>query len=312
MKKILAVVMTALTITGSALAREIITIKSPYSPSHSGTPAMFRIIDEANRSQDRYRFILEFKPGGEQIIAVKNMDESPTNSLAIVAPKYVEHLASKKLNRDDYVPVYALGDACWAVITNVGDETQGVASLRGTKELVVGGVGFGNAAHLTALQLAEKYQFQVLYVPFKSNFDALILMAGDGSVNMVLDRVSSYQQFKAKNPNLKMLAMSCPTRHPDAPSVRTLKEQGIQAPYVFNIVVANRAMPDARRQELSAILEKATQTVGQKTIQQLSDMHPPVFNNQSVTVYYQESLALVDTLLARHKNKIDQGIAGKQ
>jgi len=287
----------------SAHSAETISILSPYSANHSGSSAMFKIIDEANRQQRRYNFILEFKPGGEQIIAIKQMDEQPQNRLAVIAPKYVEHLSSGKLNKDQYEPVWALGDACWVVITNVGDERKGVASLRGQKELVVGGVGLGNAAHLTALQLGEKYGFQVRYIPFKSNFDALLLMAADGSVNMVLERVSNYAQMKIKNPNLKMLAMSCPQRHPLAPNVQTLLEQGIVAPYVFNIVIANQSMPATRQDELGKILTQATQTVGLAEIQKSSDMRPPQFDKLPTVMYYDKSIMLVDRLLKKYQSQ---------
>ena len=292
------------TISLSAYSAETITIASPYAANHSGTAAMYRILDQANRDQNRYNFILEFKPGGEQLIAVKYMDEQPQSRLAIVAPKFVENIASGRLNQPDYDPVWALGDACWAVITNVGDERRGVASLKGQQELVVGGVGFGNSAHLTALQLAQQYGFEVKYVPFRSNFDALVLMTADGSVNMVLERVSNYEQMKQKNPKLKMLAISCPQRHPQAPQVKTLVEQGITAPYVFNIVVANRNMPVIKQETISQILTKATQVIGSKEIQKLSDMRPPQFDNVPTTMYYNKSLLLSEQLLKKYHSQI--------
>lgn len=289
---------------------EVIAIQSPYSASHSGTSALFKIIDQANLLQSKYRFILEFKPGGEQIIAVKQLDDRPNDRLAIVAPKFVEHIESKKLNADDYVPVHALGDACWAVISNLGNSSQGLSSLQGVKEVVVGGVGFGNAAHLTALQIAEKFQFNVRYIPFKSNFDALVLMASDNSVNMVIERVASFNQLKDKNPNIKILAMSCPTRHPDVPNVKTLKEQGVLAPYVFNILVAHQHMNTNRRRELDQILTQATHIVGSAEIQKLSDMRPPQFDNVSVTKYTNDSLGLVRLLLNKHQAAVQQAIQG--
>jgi len=295
-----------LTLTSTAWASETISILSPYSANHSGTPAMYKIINAANKSQSRYNFILEFKPGGEQIIAVRALDENTNNRLAIIAPKFVEHTESGKLKFDDYVPVHALGDACWAVIANVGNERQGVASLRGQKEIVVGGVGFGNAAHLTSLQLAEKFGFKVRYVPFKANYDALVLMAGDNSINMVVDRVTSYRQFRDRNSNIKLLGMSCLSRHPDEPKIKTLAEQGITAPFVFNITVAHKNMDASRRAELGKILQDVTRSIGRTEIQQLSDMTPPVFDNVDINLYYNNSVELVRTLLNKHKHHINQ------
>lgn len=301
MKNVFLIILACVATT--VLAVETITIVSPYSASHSGTPAMFRIVEEANRSQNKYNFIMDFKPGGEQIIAVNHMDAQPQSRLAIIAPKFVEHTRSGRLTRNNYVPVHALGDACWAIITNTGNMNQGVSSLRGQKELTVGGVGIGNAAHITALELGEQFNFPVRYIPFKSNFDALILLVSDQGINLVVERVASYKQYQEKNSNITVLGMSCPSRHPDLPQVKTLLEQGINAPYVFNITIANRAMADAKREELSAILNIATLKVGEKEIQKLSDMNPPIFRQQSTEDYYNKRVDFMEKLIKKHESK---------
>lgn len=276
----------------SAFASETVKIYSPYSPTHSGTPAMFRVIEEANKSQNIYKFVLEFKPGGNQIIALKAMDE---NSLGIIAPAFVENVASGKLDENDYIPIHTIGDACWAVITN--------GSIKGIKEVTVGGVGFGNAAHLTALALGEKYGFDVRYIVFKSNNDALVNMAGNNGVIMVVDRYESYENMKIKNPNLQALAASCPTRLPQAPNVKTLKELGIVAPLVFNITVAHKSMDPVRRKALSIILNDAQQRVGSEEIFKISGMKLP---KESPTEFYNNSVATVRNLQKKYRAQIEQ------
>ena len=293
MKLLLAFILSLFALSSNAT--ELIKIYSPYSPGHSGTPALHKIIDEANKSQNIYRFIVEFKPGGNQIIAVRAID--PENSLAIIAPAYVENIASGKLNESDYVPVYAFGDACWAVVTN--------KPLKGAKEFAVGGVGFGNAAHLTALALGEKYGFKVRYIVFKSNNDALINMAGDNGVEFVVDKYEGYQSLKTKNPKLNMVAASCPTRLPQEPKIKTLKEQGIDAPYIFNIAVAHKDMTSARRTAIGNILNDATRKVGEAEIFNLSAMRPPVFDNISAEDFYKKSVKLVKDLQLKYKTEID-------
>lgn len=291
-----------------SFAQEIITIYSPYSPSHSGTPAMLRILEKANNSQNNFNFRLEFKPGGEQILAIKEMDKSPENSLAIIAPKYVEHTVSGKLDRKNYVPVHALGDACWAVISNLGDESLGLSSLKGNSEIVVGGVGFGNAAHLTGLQLGEKFDFKVRYIVFKSNFDALLLMASNGSINLVLERPVNYENLKTKSPNLKLLGLSCPTNDNRYPNIKTIKEQGVITPFVFNITVSNKAMTENKRNEISKILNEATISIGKEEIKRLSDMIPPIFSNIDIGDYYQNTVSLLERLISHHRESISKSI----
>ncbi len=284
--------LSALFICSSAFATDTVKIYSPYSPSHSGTPAMFRIVDEANKAQSIYKFVLEFKPGGNQIIALKSMDE---NSLAIIAPAFVENVASGKLEESDYIPIHTLGDACWAVITN--------GSLRGVKEVTVGGVGFGNAAHLTSLALGEKYGFSVRYIVFKSNNDALINMAGNNGVIMVVDRYEAYESMRNQNKNLQVLAASCPTRLPQAPDIKSLKELGIDAPLVFNTTVAHKSMDPVRRRAIAIILNDAQKRIGADEIFKLSGMKIP---NESADVFHQKSVDTVRKLQKKYRAQIEQ------
>jgi hypothetical protein len=283
-----------LVLCSSAFAGETIKIYSPYSPAHSATPALFRVIDEANSIQSTYKFAVEFKPGGNQIIAVKSLDQ---NSLAIIAPAYVENIESGKLIETDYVPIHAFGDACWAVITN--------KSLSGQSEFVVGGVGFGNASHLTALALGEKYKFDVLYIVFKSNNDALINMAGNNGIEFAIDKYESYAALKTKNSKMQMIAASCPSRLPQEPKIKTLKELGIDAPYIFNITVALRSMPERKRKEIATILNTATQNIGEREIFNLSAMKPPQFEGITIEDFYIQSIRQIRLLQTKYRDKIN-------
>ena len=294
MKKIVLVA-SLLLISLACSAAEIIKIYSPYSPGHSGTPALRRVLDEANNNQLVYKFILEFRPGGQQIIAVKSME--PENSLAVIAPAYVDHITTGKLDEKNYIPVYALGDACWAVIAN--------KPLQGQQEFVVGGVGFGNAAHLTALLLGERHGFSVRYVVFKSNNDALVNMAGNNGVEFVIDKYEAFEALQTKNSKMRMVAASCPVRLPQASNTPTLRELGLPAPYIFNIVIAHRNMPAARRGAIGLILDQATVKIGADEMFKLSAVRVPVFAGISADQFYQNSIKNVQLLQKKFKNQIE-------
>lgn len=279
---------------GITNATETIKIYSPYSPGHSATPALFKVVDEANAMQSIYKFVVEFKPGGNQVIAVKSLDE---NSIAIIAPAYIENVAAGRLVESDYKPVYAFGDACWAVVTN--------KPLAGQKEFVVGGVGFGNAAHLTALAIGEKYKFDVRYIVFRSNNDALVNMAGNNGIEFVIDKYEGYESLRNKNPKMQMIAASCPTRLPQEPKIKTLKEMGIDAPYIFNIAVAHHSMNEARRKAIGIILTKATNKIGEEEIFKLSAMRPPQFENIGIEEFYKKSTDQIKRLQSKYRKQIE-------
>jgi tripartite-type tricarboxylate transporter receptor subunit TctC len=282
---------------------ETIRIQTPYTASHSGTPAMLRIIETANRIQRDYMFLLEFKPGGNQVIAVRQMEQDPQTNLAIIAASYVENVEAGWIRPTDYVPVWSLGDACWTVMSTASANNT-VAGLRSAQEIIVGTVGVGNATHLTALLIGKQYGIPVKLVPFKSNFDAVVNMVGNNGVNFGIDTPEAFENFRGKNPQLRMLAVSCSSRLASYPGVRTLIEQGIPAPTVLNIVVARIEMPDTKRKRLAQILEQATTQIGQSEIERMSGFVPPQFYTVTAQEHFTKSTDLIRQLRIRFQKEI--------
>jgi tripartite-type tricarboxylate transporter receptor subunit TctC len=293
-------------INSAVAAPELIKIQTPYTASHSGTSAMLRIIDVANQIQKNYTFFLEFKPGGNQVIAVKQMDQDPQRNLAIIAASYVENVELGQIRPEDYTPVWSLGDACWTVMSTVSNGVAEIRGLQNAQEIVVGTVGFGNATHLTALQIGKKYNIPVRLVPFKSNFDAVVNMAGNNGVTLGIDTPEAFANFQPKNSKLRMLAVSCNQRLPEYPRVKTLREQGIVAPAVMNIIVANVAMPADKRKQLGQILEQATDQIGENEIRKSSGFIPPQFEKMSAQEHFVKSTELIGRLRNQFEKEIKQ------
>jgi tripartite-type tricarboxylate transporter receptor subunit TctC len=130
-------------------------------------------------------------------------------------------------------------------------------------------------------------------------------MVGNHGINMAIDKIEGYASFKPKNDKLQMLAVSCPTRMPAAPDVKTLREQGINAPMVFNIIVANKAMDDYKRTKIRAVLTLAAERMGPESFMKLSGMSPPQFNGVSADEFYIKSLTVFDSLLTKYEKAID-------
>lgn len=303
-KKLFALLLVVAT---AASARETITVVIPASPSQSSTPLTLKVIDKANELQTKYNFVPEFKPGANGVLAIKHMDTSPHNRVVGVAPAFVENARSGMINENDYVAISAGGDVCWAVITNVGDSQRGTASLEDLRgrEIVVGGTGFGNAAHITSLLLAEKYGFRVKYVVFKANFDAVVNMVGNNGVSMALESINTYNQFKDKQPKLQMLGFNCTVRSSQAPELKTLREQGINAPMIWNLTMANKSMDEERRREVGSVLEEATKSIGAREFADVAGLYPPVFRGVKPEEFAQRRIGLQKELVKRFEKEIE-------
>jgi tripartite-type tricarboxylate transporter receptor subunit TctC len=298
--------LTLLLLTTPIMAQEVITIYSPYSAGHGGNVAVQKVLERANVQQKKYMFIMELKPGAQGLIALTTMNEHPQSRLAIIHAAFVDNLEAELIKEDDYRPVHSIGDACWAVISSTATRSNDLSSLKGTGEITVGTVGFGNVTHLTAMVIAEKYGLSSRLIVFKSNYDAVVNMAGNNGINFGIERISVVKQFEKINPKIKAVAVSCPTRYATDPTLKTLKEQGIEVPSVFNIVMANHVMPEHKRIGIGKILDQATKSIGLAEIQQLSDMRSSVFDNVNVTEFYNQRIASIRYLRNKYRNEINQ------
>lgn len=289
-----------------ATAAETIAIKSPYAANHVGHAALYKIFEQANKSQNKYTFILELKPGDQGVVALKSMDQTPDSALTLIAAPFVENVIRGKLVDSDYVAVSSLGHACWFLTSTQGDEQRGLASLASSGAEIIGGApGIGSATHLTMLEISEKINRPIRYISFKSAAEANVLIAGNNQVNFGIMAYNELQNLKTVNPNLKPLAIHCTHRNPAMPNVATTREQGINSPYVFNTIMASKNMADAKRQELGFVLNQAILDVGQEQILKISDFLPPIFYRQSAQQFHAENVNRLRQSLSKHKTAIE-------
>ena len=301
MKKLLTTILVCC--ASLAHSQETVTVYTPYSASHGGNAAFQRVVDKANQSQSQYRFQFDLRPGAQGLIALKTASENSEQRLAIINAAFVDLVENNLVQENDWKPVHAIGEACWAVITLGGNEFQGISSLKNMQEITVGTVGVGNVTHLTGLAIGERVGVPVRVVLFKSNYDALVNLVGNHGVNFAIERYSIVDQFREKNPNIKVMGMSCPTRY-DNMNVATLKEQGVNLPGVINIVMAHQSMPAEKQAAVGRILDQATKDVGLKEIQHLSDMRSPVFDGVSAQQFYRSRIESLKTLRKLYSKQI--------
>lgn len=305
MKFFIGILMSVFAAYASAV--EVINIVSPYTASHKGHAAIYKILEKANASQKQYNFVLELKPGGAGVLALKSVDRAPATTIGLIHPSFVQNSIDGAIQEENYVPISSLGDACWFIVAKLGDEHRGIKSLAGTNQrLVFGGVGIGSASHLTALELGTVIKKEVEFVPFQSAADAGILLVGNNEVNLNMMPMNEFEALVTKNSSLKRLAIHCPRRHLDAKWVATTREQGIVSPYIFNTFVVNKEMLLAKQKELGAILDQAMISVGTATILDISGFYPPVFDKVPVGKYHSERVLLLKDTIGRYQSEISK------
>jgi len=302
MKKLFALFL--LVVPLYTLAKETIVVLNPQGPTHSGTPQLMAVVDEANKLQNKYQFIIEFKPGAFESIALRELAESPQTKISTMTNAAIEGFDRGLVSESDVIPVFSQGDSCWAVI-GVTKTNNGLDSVKLLKELTVGGPAIGGATHLAALEIGRKYNIPVRYVVYKSNYDAFINMVSDSSINFIFERVKNYELFKDKNKNMHILAMSCPVQYLQMADIKTLSEYGVNTPYIWQQIVANKNINEDRRKDFESIFSSATKKIGSKTIQELSDQIPPIFNNVDSRTHYYRSLTQLKAYRVKFNTEIE-------
>lgn len=307
MIKKLALMAIAMAVSASVYARETIGISFPYAPTHSITPLFFPLIEGMNAKQDKYNFVLESKPGGNGVIALRHMDQSPNNRVAVIAAAFVDNVDEGKVRESDYVHIVGLGDMCQSVAFRDGDESVGIKSLQGkVKEITLGGVGWGNSSHLIGLNVGEMLNVPVRNIVFKSNREGLMNMFNDDGVNYVFDGTANIRTVPpSAKVTPKILAVACSKRLTELPHVKTLAEQGITAPGPWAAITTNRQMSESRRQEIAMLFENELKSIGEDKVQKLSTLKPLVFTKQSVDSFYEKKASAARAHLARYRNKIN-------
>lgn len=304
----LFITLALLVFLNNSYAQEIITVVNAQGPSQGMTPQIFKVIEEANKIQNKYKFVQEFKQGAFESIGIRYALESPQNRIVTITNSAVEAEYRGLVDLMQLTPIFSHGSACWAIVTNFGNSQRGLNSIKDNPpaELTVGGPAIGGAAHLMALEIGKKYNIPVRYILFRGGSDALVHMAGNDDVNFTTDRIHSYQNLNTKNNNLQALAVSCPERHSAIPNVQTLTEQGINAPYIFQFTLASTNMPEQRRKDIEEIFKQATLNIGKEKMKEYSDFISPVFYEKTSKQHYEESISILKSAREKYKIEIDQ------
>jgi tripartite-type tricarboxylate transporter receptor subunit TctC len=226
-------------------------------PSFGLIPTTIATLEHANATQSKYKFTIDFKPGANGLLAVKAIDKDPVNRIVGVGPHFLRHVENKTVSMNDYVPVEFTGyDMCTGVVANIGDTKLGIDSLEGLrgKTITVGTLSPASPAFSTAVELSKRYGFVPKFVAFESDNAGFQALVNNHGINFAFINPERYLQHLPENPKLQLLAVHCPKRLESMPHVKTLAEQNIHVPTVFNMMLAKSNMPAQQRKEIGKIL----------------------------------------------------------
>jgi tripartite-type tricarboxylate transporter receptor subunit TctC len=162
-----------------ALAAETITVLWAFNIGSNQANTIRLIIDELNKTQDKYTFVIDNKPGAGGTIAANAVEAKPNTTLVgmsssfIIRPYFEKN--SPTHNLDNFTPVLVQGNG--SPMTIVSGKYTKLENALANPNLTIGVSGIGSVSHLAANGLLQANKTASI-VNFKSTVDAATAAAG--------------------------------------------------------------------------------------------------------------------------------------
>jgi len=168
------------------LAAETITILWAFNIGSNQANTIRLIIDELNKTQDKYTFVIDSKPGAGGTIAANAVEARPNTTLVGMSSSFIIRPYFEKdsptHNLDNFTPVLVQGTG--SPITIVSGKYTKLDHALANPNLTIGVSGIGSVSHLTAAELLHVNKTATI-VNFKSMVDAGTAAAG-GHVDIAI------------------------------------------------------------------------------------------------------------------------------
>ena len=169
-----------------ALATETITILWAFNIGSNQATTIRLIIDELNKTQDKYTFVIDSKPGAGGTVAANAVEAKPNTTLVGMSSSFIIRPYFEKdsptQNLDNFTPVLVQGTGSPMAIVS-GKYTKLEHALA-NPNLTIGVSGIGSVSHLAANGILQLNKTATI-VNFKSMIDAATATAG-GHVDIAI------------------------------------------------------------------------------------------------------------------------------
>jgi tripartite-type tricarboxylate transporter receptor subunit TctC len=260
MKKIF-LLMALLANVMTTQAKETITLV--YSWTAADTAANFyrALADEANSLQNKYAFVVDYKPGAGGTVAANATLANAQSALwlnssaAFIRPNLY---ATDSHNMADFRSMMPMCTVSFVVLSS---KYRSWREVPRSVNLSIGMTGLGTTTHLISIQVAKNFPNMVV-VPFKSTSEALVNVLS-GTVDFSVGVHSDSEQYTQSNQGKQVYWLG-QTGQQSIKSTELLVNQGfsqdlanMNAPHQ---IFAARKMSEDRFRELRGILVQAARS----------------------------------------------------
>lgn len=153
-------------------AQQTVSLVWPFSMGDTQAQFSRSIVEELNRTQKKYTFILENRPGAGATIAAKYVAATPNTVLAastsfFVRPNFYPEESHKV---SDFRPLMT---QCGLPMVMVSKKYRAWNEIDRNQKIAIGVSGLGTTTHLVALEIAKRFP-NAIVVPYKGGLEASV------------------------------------------------------------------------------------------------------------------------------------------
>lgn len=260
MKKILlslSLVLTSMTVQ----AQQQISIIWPFGMGDTQAQYSRSLVEELNRSQTKYKFILENRPGAGATIGAKYVESNPNTVLSsstafFVRPNFYPDDSHRVSN------FRTLMTQCAAPMVIVSKKYKKWADIPKNQSINIGISGLGATSHLMAMEIVKLYP-NARPIPYKGTREASVDVIS-GNIDLSVAFLGEVADFLDRG-DLQALGISGRKVIRGIPTLESQGFAGVNEVVNMHSLQVPKSMPESQYKELRSLVLKAAQA---KPVQQ--------------------------------------------
>jgi len=260
MKQFLAAAVVAFS-AFAAQAQQTVSIIWPFGMGDTQAQYSRSLVEELNRNQKKYNFILENRPGAGATIGAKHVAATPNSILSastafFVRPNFYPEDSHRVA---DFRPLMT---QCAAPMLIVSKKYRSWKDINRNQNLTIGISGLGATSHLMAMEIVKLYP-NARPIPYKGTREASI-DAISGNIDLSVAFLGEVEGFLDKG-DLNALGISGKKPVRGIPTLESQGFAGVGEVVNMHSLQVPRSMPDAQYRELRSLVVEAARA---KSVQQ--------------------------------------------
>jgi tripartite-type tricarboxylate transporter receptor subunit TctC len=287
MKKAL-LTMAFLVGAGLAQAQQVITIVWPFGMGDTQAQYSRSLVDELNKNQKTYTFILENKPGAGATIGAKYVAATPNAILASSTAFFVRpnFYPNESHRATDFRPLMT---QCAAPMVIVSKRYQRWQDIDPQARINIGISGLGATSHLMAMEIKKRYP-NATPIPYKGTREASI-DAANGNLDMSVAFLGEVEGL-LDDGKLYALGISGAKR---VKGIATLESQGfagVKEVVNMHSLLVPMTMPELQYIELRKLALEAARAASVQTAYQVDHCESSELNTAQTINWFLQQIAM--------------------